>query len=99
MDEQQRFEQQRCERALAEVRALRGFWIHLIIYVSVNLGLLVIDWVTDPPGLTWFYFPLVGWGIALLIHAGIVFGAGQVLGAEWEQRKVRELMDQGRQHI
>lgn len=93
MDEQQRYAQ-----ALERVRALRGFWIHLLVYVCVMLGLALLDWVTSPPGFTWFYFPLVGWGIALAIHAAVVLGADRFLGPEWEQRKVRELMDQERLH-
>ena len=86
------------ERALARVRALREFYIHVAVYVLVIGGLLAIDWLTQPPGLVWIYFPAVGWGVGLAIHAFMVFGADRLFGADWERRKVRELIDREHQH-
>ncbi|MFN8633065.1 MAG: 2TM domain-containing protein [Chloroflexota bacterium] len=84
------------QRALERVRALRGFYVHLMVYVAVNLGLMAIDWLTDPPGLTWAYYPLVGWGVALAIHALNLFVADGLFGPRWEERKVRELLSRER---
>ena len=39
---------------------------------------------------------VAGWGIGLLIHAAGVFLGGRWLGAEWERRKVEELVAQQR---
>jgi hypothetical protein len=89
-------EQQRYQLALERVQALRGFYIHLMVYVLVIGGLFLIDWLTAPSGLTWFYFPAVGWGIAVAIHAAMVFGADRLFDSEWEQRKVKELMERER---
>jgi hypothetical protein len=91
MDEQKEY-----QRALERVRALRGFYVHLMVYVTVNLGLVAIDLLTDPPGLTWSYYPLVGWGAALAVHALVVFVAEGLFGSDWEERKARELMDRER---
>ena len=58
------------ERAEAELRAKEGrtsFFIHAAIYVLVNILLLVINLVVVP-GFLWFFFPLVGWGIGLVMH-------------------------------
>jgi hypothetical protein len=48
----------------------------------------------------WFYWALIGWGIGLGVHALAVFGfsGGGPWGREWEERKMREMMDkeQGR---
>jgi hypothetical protein len=93
MDDQKRY-----RRALAQVRELRGFYVHLMMYVLVIGGLFSIDWLTAPPGLTWFYFPAIGWGVGLAIHAATVF-ANRLFGPDWEDRKVRELMDRERQHV
>jgi hypothetical protein len=89
MDERNQY-----RRALERVRALRGFYVHLMVYVAVSLGLIAIDWLTAPPGLTWSYYPLVGWGVALAIHALVVFVAEGAFGHDWEERKVEELMRQ-----
>ncbi|MCA1973936.1 MAG: 2TM domain-containing protein [Caenispirillum sp.] len=77
--------------ALCRVRQLRGFYTHLSVYLAVNAGLLVINLVSSP-GRLWVVWPLAGWGIGLLIHAAGVFLGGRWLGAEWERRKVEELV-------
>jgi hypothetical protein len=49
-------------------------------------------------GAWWFYWPLVGWGIGLGLHAFGVFGfgGGGPWGREWEERKTQEIMKQER---
>jgi hypothetical protein len=86
---------ERYERARRRVQALRGFYIHLLVYVLVNAGLVLINLVASP-GSWWFYWPMVGWGIGLLAHAAVVFGffgAGGWLGQEWEEREIRRILD------
>ncbi len=48
------------------------FLIHLIVYASVNLLLFVIDVLTGPH-VTWFQWPLLGWGLGLLAHGVLVY--------------------------
>jgi fatty acid desaturase len=91
-------QQQRYERARARVQAIRGFYIHATVFVVVNIGLLVINALTSglAGGVWWFYWPLIGWGIGLGLHAFTVFGfggGGGPLGRDWEERKTREMMD------
>jgi 2TM domain len=88
-------DQQRYERARARVQSLKDFYTHATVYVLVNIGLFVINLLTG--GGWWFFFPLIGWGIGLGIHAFSVFGSGiGPWGQEWEERKTRELMDRDR---
>jgi hypothetical protein len=91
-------EQQRYERAHARVQALKGFYIHTTAFLVVNIALLAIN--AGVGGVWWFYWPLIGWGIGLGVHALDVFGfsGGGPWGREWEERKMREMMDkeQGR---
>jgi 2TM domain len=89
-------EDQRYDRAHARVQALKGFYTHATAYVLVNIGLFVINLLTG--GGWWFYWPLLGWGIGLGIHALSVFGfrGGGTWGRDWEERKTRELMDRDR---
>ena len=79
-------------KAQRRVREIRGFYIHLVVYVSVNALLFLIN-VTTTPNILWFYWPLLGWGIALVVHAASVFGFGPWLGPEWEEKKIKEYMD------
>jgi hypothetical protein len=40
-------------------------------------------------GFQWFWFPLLGWGLGVAFHGFAAFG----YGANWEERKIRELME------
>ena len=44
-----------------------GFYIHFVVYIIINI-LLISIWYFTGKGIPWFIFPLVGWGIAVLIH-------------------------------
>jgi 2TM domain len=48
-------------------RARRLFVANLVAFVVVNAALFVVDRMTS--GGTWFYFPLIAWGVAVAIHA------------------------------
>lgn len=82
----------RFRRAKERVENIRGFYIHLGIYLIVNLGIFVLNWVLMALyGAAWFfYWPLVGWGIGVLINGYVVFFGDRILGPEWEERKLRE---------
>ena len=80
------------QKAKERVEALRGFYIHLIVYAVVNLILFSINMIVSPDSL-WFFWPLMGWGIGLAIHVLSVFGPTLWFGADWEQRKIQELME------
>lgn len=79
------------QAARKQVVRLRGFYRHLLIYILVNTGLLVLNLVRNP-GELWMVWPLAGWGMAVAIHGLSVFFGGRLLGTDWEERKVRELM-------
>lgn len=79
------------EAAKKRVEEIKGFYVHVAVYVIVNAGLFAINMITNSDTL-WFYWPLLGWGIGLAIHAFAFITEGKLLGPEWEKRKVRELM-------
>lgn len=78
-------------RAKRRVAAIKGFYIHLIVYIAVITLLFFIDFLT--PGGWWFYWALLGWGIGILAHALSVFGITSLLGSDWEEKKIAELMN------
>ena len=86
----------RYKRARQRVEDLRGFYSHLMMFVLVNALLFVIDVVSGDSW--WFYWPLLGWGIGLCVHAFSVFRGGP-FGPEWEDRKIRQIMERdGERH-
>lgn len=78
------------EEARKRVKKEKEFYGHLASFVMVNVMLVAVNLFTSP-GHLWFIYPLFGWGIGLASHAASVYGLG-VLGEDWEERKVRELM-------
>ncbi len=85
-------EELKYQRARKRVEALRGFYVHLGVYLLVNLLLFLLNIIISP-GSLWFYWVLLGWGIGIVAHAFTVFGADRLFGADWEEKKVREIME------
>jgi len=59
-------------RAKKRAEAKFGFYVHLAIYIAVNLLLLIINLTTSNSYL-WFIWPLIGWGIGVGFHALVAF--------------------------
>jgi hypothetical protein len=53
----------------------RSFFSHLGTYIVVNAFLVGIDLITDG-NLEWAFYPLMGWGIGVAIHAIGTFSRG-----------------------
>jgi len=81
------------KQARRTVRRLKGFYIHLGVYVLINAMLVLIN-LTMSPNVLWFYWPLGGWGIGLAAHALSVYVFGSMFGSDWEERKINELINQ-----
>lgn len=79
------------ERAQKRAEEIKGFYIHLGVFVIVNAALFTINMLSSPDTL-WFYWPLLGWGIGVSIHAFALLIEGRLLGPEWEERKVQEIL-------
>ena len=75
--------------ALAHVRQLKGFYIHLMKYVLVMMVLAIINWVASPERL-WVIWPALGWGIGLLAHALRTFAKLPFFSPAWEKRQVEK---------
>jgi len=83
-------------KAYKRVKRIKGFYVHLLVYVLVNLLIIgrrycdrgentFTDWDT--------YSTLIFWGIGIIAHASSVFGRDLFFGDNWEKRKIKELMD------
>ena len=83
-------EADRYQAARRRVARMKEFYGHLLVYAIVNAGLFGIDTLT--PGEAWFHWPLLGWGVGLAAHWATVFGPQRRFGADWEQRKIQQLM-------
>lgn len=84
--------EERYNKAKKRVEAIKGFYGNLTSYIVVNIGLLIINLMTSPNEL-WFYWPMIGWGIGVVIHGMKVYNYLPFLGKDWEERKMKEFMD------
>ncbi len=85
-------EQAEIERwAWRRVRALRVFYTHLTIFAIVSLAMLVVDLSTS--GGPWFFYPFLGWGLVVGLHAVQTYERLPWFTRDWEQRKFQELID------
>lgn len=85
-------ENEKYERAKKRVEEMKSFYTHLFVYIAVNVGLFLINIITSP-GALWFLWVLIGWGIGLAVHAFNVFGTEKILGKDWEEKKIKEIME------
>ena len=75
--------------AFARVRRIKRFYLHLIRYGVVITLLAVINLVTSPQYL-WFFWPMLGWGIGIAAQALTTFELVPFLGARWEREQVEK---------
>ena len=79
-------------RAKKRVENLKGFYGSLMAYCVVIPFLIFINYRTGW-NFQWFWFPLFGWGLGLIIGAFSIFG----IGGNWEERKINEIMEKNKQ--
>jgi hypothetical protein len=83
------------ERAEQRVRELKDFYGHLTAYVLICTLLVIVDLASSGSGsgtflgLTWAYWPVFGWGIAIVFHAVSTF----FQPTRWEERKISQYME------
>ena len=90
-------------KAKKRVKAMKGFYVHLIVYVLVNIflsGIIIFglsqsgdnfDEILSNFGVysTWLF-----WGIGIFFHFMGVFGFKSLgLGKDWEEKKIKELLE------
>jgi len=80
------------ELAKKRVKAKRDFYIHLVVYVVVNIMLVIIWAFPAGGGYPWFLWVIGGWGIGVLFNFLDVFvwqRRGDKAAIEKEAEKIR----------
>ncbi len=94
------------QRAKKRVEELKGFYIHFIVYILVNIMIstvIVVGQMHDGTEFldaiwnfgvisTWLF-----WGIGVFFHAFKVFSLNPFFGRDWEERQIQKYMDEDRQ--
>lgn len=89
-------DQEEYNKAKRNVEIKISFFIHLVIYILVNILLIIINLNTKPDTL-WFKWPLMGWGIGLIIHGIVAFLSLGFIGLK-EKMIEKEIKKQNKIH-
>ena len=81
------------EDAIERVQNLKGLYVHTVLFVTIILGLLLLNLVISPSQL-WIKYVAVSWGFALCLHAIIFYSTAGLFGTAWEQRKLSEITNE-----
>lgn len=89
--------------AKKRVDKLRGFYTHLVVYIGVNILITAIKMVKKLKREASFEEVILDidisgvwllWGIGLAIHAFTVFVLPKIIGNDWEERKIKQFMEE-----
>lgn len=91
-------------RAQRRVQEIKQFYKHLLVYILVNVFFIgrriykdivyrdqtIADAFLDKENYNIFFW----WGVIVILHGIVVFGKQKLFSKEWEDRKIKEYMNQ-----
>ncbi|WP_258364895.1 2TM domain-containing protein [Arenibacter sp. ARW7G5Y1] len=94
------------ERAKKQVAELKGFYVHLVVYLAVNVFITTAKIIGDKNNgdtmleafwdfgtfAVWLF-----WGVGLLFHGLNVFSYNPFFNKEWEERQIQRYMEKEKQ--
>ena len=90
-------------KAKKRVKDIKGFYVHLSVYIAVNIfisGIIIYGLISSGDTFSetisnfGVYSTWVFWGIGMFFHWLGVFGFKSIgFGKDWEERKIKEMMD------
>ena len=88
----------RRDEARLWVRRKRIFYTVVGIYLALSLMWFAIDLLDDSSGY-WFYWPMLGTGLGVVVTGVVLGGLGGLFGTDWERREIERYLrrsgDQG----
>ena len=86
------FENNSYVRAVERVQKMKEFYQNIITYLIMVPVFIFIN-LRFVPQFHWFWFPMIGWGIGVIFHGLEVYNYSFFLGKNWEEKKIKEMMD------
>ena len=84
-------------RAKEKVANIKKFYTSLMFYV-VFIGFLGwLNYYSNGWSYMWFLWAAFGWGIGIVFQGLKAFGWMPFMSKDWEERKIREFMDEEEQ--
>jgi hypothetical protein len=79
------------QAARKRVEEIKGFYMHLGIFIVFGLAMLAINEIATPDQF-WWHWPVLIWGVGLSMHAFAVMFENKFFGSEWEEKKIQKLL-------
>ena len=86
------YDRDKLYRAKQRVAQITVFYLHATAYLLVMSLMFVINAAASPEW--WVHWPLLCWGLGLMVHASAIFGAMPRFVERWQVRKIKELVEQ-----
>lgn len=87
------FEEYKYEKAKKRAKEIRNFYYQLTAYCVVIPILIYIN-LTFTPEFHWFWFSMIGWGTGVIMHGMEAFQLNPFLGKNWEERKLKQFIEE-----
>ncbi|MCY0969044.1 2TM domain-containing protein [Chryseobacterium wangxinyae] len=98
--ENKREQEIRYREAEKRMKKIKGFYIHAIVYFCVNVFIVASKAIDREQGENFWDWDLISlpffWGIGLAAHGLSVFLPTFILGKDWEEKKIKELMNKNK---
>jgi len=80
-------------RAKERVVEIKKFYTSLMFYIVFIAFLAGLNYYTNEFRYAWFLWAAFGWGIGLCFQAAKAFRWAPFMDKEWEEKKIKELME------
>ena len=84
--------------AAKRVKKIKGFYTHALVYVIINIMIVILNIQNLNVGESYFklenFFTLFFWGFGLLAHGLSVFLPNFIFGQDWEEKKIKQFMEE-----
>lgn len=101
--ERNNLEEQKFRRAKKKVKEIKGFYVHLTVYLIVNAFILISGLVASGDWKIFWawnsFSTAIFWGIGIVFHAFKVFGFDFLFGKNWEEQKIKDIMDKDKKEF
>lgn len=91
------FDEIKYQEAAKRVKKIKGFYTHLTVYIVVNIMIIIVNVQNLGEGESFLKFKTFStalfWGIGLAAHGLSVFLPSLIMGKDWEEKKIKELME------
>ena len=89
-------EERHYKEARKKVNAKKGFYVHFGVYIAVSIFFILLNMIEyQEDEEFWAIYPIISWGLGILIHYFTVFGLPGVgpLDKEWEEKEIEKELD------